>query len=132
MLQFKFIEPIELCRVKETTSKDSSRYSHQRSDRARYDENRKYLREEHEKATAAVIKALKDSKFDCEYEVNQIMLQEQRDVDRLNELKRQEMTHNMQQYVEISISEKLLYFRFSLSSEYVTNPSSAAAILSAF
>lgn len=76
MLQFKFTEPIELCRVKETTSKDSSRYSHQRSERARYDENRKYLREEHEKATAAVIKALKDSKFDCEYEVNQIMLQE--------------------------------------------------------
>ena len=62
------------------------------------------MKEEHERATASVIKALRDSKFDCEYEVNQIMLNKSREVDSLNEKNKQEMTHSMQQYVEISIS----------------------------
>lgn len=50
-----------------------------------------------------MIKALKDSKFDCEYEVNQIMLNKSREIDELNERNKQEMTHNMQQYVEVAI-----------------------------
>ena len=55
-----------------------------------------------------MIKALKDSKFDCEYEVNQIMLNKSREIDELNERNKQEMTHNMQQYVEVAIPQKFI------------------------
>ena len=36
------------------------------------------------------------------------MLNKAREVDRLNELKKQEMTHNMAQYVEITISPQFV------------------------
>ena len=97
MLQFKFTEPIEL--FKATSSRTGTR----EHDRSVLD--KLYLKDEHEKATASVIKALKDSRFDCEYEVNQIILNKQREVDRLNEARRQEMSHNMQHYVEMEIPE---------------------------
>ena len=102
LLQFSFSAPIELFNGKESSSRLNTKYPD-------YLEMTKlYLREEHEKATANVIKALRDSKFDCEYEVNQIMLQESREVDRRNEERRQEMTHSHHQYVEIPISDKFI------------------------
>lgn len=75
LLQFQFSEPIELARPKEGHGKTPSNPL----------QETKYLKEEHERATASVIKALKDSKFDCEYEVNQIMLNKSREIDELNE-----------------------------------------------
>ena len=57
----------------------------------------------HKLSSGEVLKAFQDSIFDCEYEIMKIINLKQMDVDKVNFERRREVTHNTEEFVELSI-----------------------------
>ena len=67
-----------------------------------------YLRKEHTLALNKFIKNMEDSRFDCEYDTNAIINEEQHKIEQLNAENRKKMTHNQEAYVDVEISEEFI------------------------
>lgn len=68
-----------------------------------------YLRKEHKLALDKFIKNIEDSRFDCEYDANTIINEEQRKIEQHNAEERKKRTHNLEAYVDVKISDEFIY-----------------------
>ena len=66
------------------------------------------MRKEHSIALGNFVTDLQNHKFDCEYDTQAIINEEQLKIDQLNIDAKQSMTHHAEQYVEVEISEEFM------------------------